>query len=40
MSSKLSPKKRENAVKLKKSDMDFYRMSAMFFLLCGVLLLI
>ena len=33
MSSKLSPKKRDTAAKLKKSDMDFYRMSAIFFLL-------
>ena len=40
MSSKLSPKKRDTAAKLKKSDMDFYRMSAIFFLLCAVLLLI
>lgn len=40
MSSKLSPKKRDTAAKLKKSDMDFYRMSAIFFLLCAALLLI
>lgn len=36
MSSKLSPKKRDTAAKLKKSDMDFYRMSAIFFsVVCG-----
>ena len=40
MSSKLSHKKRETSANFKKSDMDFYRMSAMFFLLCGALLLI
>ncbi len=34
------PKNTKNATQLSKSDMDFYRMSILFFLLCGVLLLI
>ena len=40
MSSKLSKKKQTTSASLKKSDMDFYKMSALFFLLCCALLLI
>lgn len=40
MSSKLSPKKINNKPQIKKSDVDFYKMSFLFFLLCGVVLLI
>lgn len=40
MSSKPSTKKQETSLQVKKSDMDFYKMSALFFILCGVLLLI
>ncbi len=41
MSSKLSQNKHHSAApKLSKSDMDFYKMSVLFFLLCGAILLI
>lgn len=40
MSSKLSQNKKQNASALKKNDMDFYKMSALFFLLCAAVLLI
>ena len=40
MSSKLSPKKKTTAPHISKSDVDFYKMSALFFILCGLVLYI
>lgn len=40
MSSKLSQGKRTNTNSIKKSDVDFYKMSSMFFILCAMVLLI
>lgn len=40
MSSKLSQGKKTNTNSIKKSDVDFYKMSSMFFILCAMVLLI